>query len=51
MAKPSRPSAVAPDCDCSGVSGFAATQNRRAYMQFGLFYEWPNPDLRNWKIL
>ena len=20
-------------------------------MQFGLFYEWPNPDLRNWKTL
>ena len=20
-------------------------------MQFGLFYEWPNPPLRNWKIL
>lgn len=20
-------------------------------MQFGLFYEWPNPDLRNWKLL
>ena len=20
-------------------------------MQFGLFYEWPNPTLRNWKVL
>ena len=20
-------------------------------MQFGLFYEWPNPTLRNWKLL
>ena len=20
-------------------------------MQFGLFYEWPNPELRNWKTL